>query len=207
MSLANKVARARTQGGLRGNVASGDPGLFGGIIGAIRGGVSSLISGGNPIAGAISGGVRGFKGAPTPEPVPPVLTAGRVPAMPRSTRGLPVRRAVPVAPVPGVGGMAQRFLPGGRTGYQVELPPPTTNGAPKASMRGYRLNKTGYYLKDGTYVAPGTKWVKIRRRNSMNPRALSRAIARVDGAKAIQAKLAQIGTKKYTPSGKRRSCS
>ncbi len=79
---------------------------------------------------------------------------------------------------------------------------PTMNG--KGGPSGYHLNKTGYHLKDGTYVAPGTKWVKNRRRNPMNARALRRAIGRVDAAKAWQSKLGEISTGKYTASGKRR---
>ena len=68
-----------------------------------------------------------------------------------------------------------------------------------------RLNKSGYWLKDGTYVPPGTRYVKIRRRNSMNPRALSRALSRLNGAKTLQSKLNGFATDKYTASGKKKA--
>jgi hypothetical protein len=46
-------------------------------------------------------------------------------------------------------------------------------------MPGVRLNRTGYFLKSGQYIAPGTKCVRSRRRNPLNPRALSKAMGRV----------------------------
>lgn len=51
---------------------------------------------------------------------------------------------------------------------------------PGACMRGYHLNKTGYWTSQG-YVAPGTKLVRNRRRNPLNPRALSRSLSRITG--------------------------
>jgi hypothetical protein len=47
---------------------------------------------------------------------------------------------------------------------------------------GHHLNKTGYYTKHG-YVAKGTVCVKNRRRNPLNPRALSRSMSRIHSAK------------------------
>lgn len=45
--------------------------------------------------------------------------------------------------------------------------------------RGYHLNKSGYFLRDGTYVAPRSRYVRNRSRNAANGRALNRAIGRV----------------------------
>lgn len=70
--------------------------------------------------------------------------------------------------------------------------------------KGYRLNKSSYHLRDGTFVPKGTRYVKIRKRNPLNPRALRKAIGRVDAGKAWQAKLSGITTEKYTASGKRK---
>lgn len=63
-------------------------------------------------------------------------------------------------------------------------------------VSGYHLNKSSYFLMDGTFVAQGTKWVKDRRRNSLNPAALSRSIARVKGAKTAAKKLSDITIRK-----------
>jgi len=51
------------------------------------------------------------------------------------------------------------------------------DGCPK----GYKLNKTGYHLRDGTFVAPQSRCVRIRTRNMANGKALTRAISRAGG--------------------------
>lgn len=183
MSLQIKAARTSYHPQMRG--MRGDPGLFGGLIGAIKGGVGSLFSGGNPITGAISGAVSGFKGKS--RPAPPALPAPRT-------------IAAPVTRTPGVGGAVARAIPGGSTGYQVAVP---ANGKPPS---GFHWNKSDYFLRDGTFVPAGTKLVKNRRRNPANPRALDRAIGRLNSAKRLQSKLSGFSTSKYTASGKKKSC-
>jgi hypothetical protein len=75
-------------------------------------------------------------------------------------------------------------------------------GAPK----GFHLNKADYFLRDGTFVPKGSKWVRNRSRNPLNPRALQRAVARVDAGKTWQGKLHEIETGKYTKAGNRKTC-
>ena len=114
----------------------------------------------------------------------------------------PVRPPIRVGPV-GINPSAA--LPGGRPLFTPAAPvaaPPSVNGA--GAPAGYHLNKSSYFLKDGTYVEKGTRYVRNRRRNPMNPRALKRAVARIDAAKSWQATLSGISTPKYTGSGKRR---
>jgi len=62
----------------------------------------------------------------------------------------------------------QRFVPGGATGMEGTVQP-----------KGYHANKTSYFLQDGTHVPAGSRWVKNRRRNPFNPRALSHAMGRI----------------------------
>jgi len=145
----------------------GDPGLFGSILGGIGG----FLTGG-PV-GAIKGAVSGWKGAPKPAPATGLMQP------PQSMPG------VPGAPVPGFKGAVQRALPGGQTGYY-------DGAGPKPGLSGWRLNKSGYFLKSGEYVAPGTRWVKSRRRNPLNPRAASRAIARLESAKKAVKGLSRV---------------
>lgn len=163
MSLANKMARQSSQGGMAGRVQSGDPGLFGSLLGAAKGFVT-----GGPV-GAVSGAVSGWRGGSRP-----AASQLQMPQMPG------------VRPVPGFRGGMQRLIPGGATGYEPTGQPP----------KGMRLNKTGYFLKDGTYVPPGTKYVKIRRRNPLNPKALSRAISRIESGKNAASKLSRITIRK-----------
>lgn len=181
MSLAIKTARYSSMGGMAGRVRQGDPGIWGAIKGAVKGFVT-----GGPI-GAVTGGISGLTDSG------PRKVSSQGPQLFATGPGL----QQPV-PTPGLQGFAQRAIPGGESGYTC---PSAAGGCPS----GYRLNKTGYFRKkDGIWVEPKTRCVKIRRRNSMNPRALSRAISRVNGGKAIQAKLAQITTGQYTAGGKKK---
>lgn len=61
---------------------------------------------------------------------------------------------------------------------------------------GTHTNKTSYRLKDGTLVAKGSKCVKNRRRNPLNPRALNRAVSRVAAAKHYAKMLDRIEIKR-----------
>ncbi len=131
--------------------AQGDPGFFG-ALGRIVGGIARRIPG--PI-GAAAGFVLGRgRGAPPP--------AGAVPS-PMIRPRLPVR-------APGVGAAIARIIPGGETGFVC---PPG-----QACPSGFRLNKSDYFLRDGSFVATGTRCVKIRRINAGNGRAVRRAISR-----------------------------
>lgn len=171
----------------------GDPGLFGGIVGAAKG----FITGG--IGGAVSGGVRGLRGTgpgimATPPGIMPTISPitsrfGPCPPGQRRTSGgnCVTDRSVPVVPTPGVRGAVQRALPGGATGYEVMMP---------GSVSGYHLNKTDYFLRDGTFVPAGTKLVKNRRRNPLNPRAASRAISRLESAKKAASRMNAITIRK-----------
>lgn len=62
-----------------------------------------------------------------------------------------------------------RALPGGR---------PLTYTTGGACPKGYRLNKSGYWLSSGAYVPPGSRCVRYRSMNVANGRALGRAIKR-----------------------------
>lgn len=108
------------------------------------------------------------------------------------------RGAVGAAAAAGVGAAASRQLrqmpslslpaPGGGRIRPFAIAPggmPAYTPGPDAIPKGYRLNKTGYHLKDGTYIAPGTKLVRNRRRNFANGRALNRAITRVQGFERV----------------------
>lgn len=94
----------------------------------------------------------------------------------------------------------QQLLPGGERGLEVRA----VAGTRIACMSGFHANKSDYWLSSGEFVAKGSRCVRNRRRNPMNPRALSRAIGRVDAGKALQGKLAEITTAKWTSSGKRK---
>jgi len=52
-----------------------------------------------------------------------------------------------------------------------------SDGCPK----GYKLNKTGYFLRSGQFIPPESKCVRIRTRNFANGKALTKAISRAGG--------------------------
>lgn len=163
----------------------GDPGLFSflGKVGkAALGGAVGLLTGGP--GGAIAGITSGFAPQPRGElQLPMSAPPGSFPTGPGTS----------VQKVPGVRGAVQRALPGGATGFQAVGCPP-----------GFHANKADYFLRDGTFVAAGTRCVRNRRRNPLNPRALRRAVARVEGGKVWQAKLREVETGRYTKAGTRK---
>lgn len=86
-----------------------------------------------------------------------------------------------------------------------ELPGPRTNGCPPAPARGccpsgYHVNKTTYWTQIEGVIQAGTKCVKNRRMNPLNPRALARAVTRGDRfvrfAKSVGMKTPEKGLKK-----------
>jgi hypothetical protein len=175
----------------------GDPGLFGflGKLGkAAIGGAVGLATGG--VSGAITGAATPFIGTSTR------AAAGL--AQPAGGPGVP-RTAIPTLPLPG----------GARlTGPNLLMAPPTSaprtgtgtmsNGMKLACPAGFHPNKASYFLKSGQFVPEGTRCVRNRRRNPLNPRALRKAIGRIDAGKTWQAKLSEISTGKHTAAGKRK---
>ena len=163
----------------------GDPGLFGDIWKGIKsvGRVATGVVGGLGIP-FVSGAARFAGSTVFGRGQPPVLLPGGARMIPSMQGPMPYQ-------TPGIAGAAQRFFPGGATGFQA--PPPT------GSMGGYHLNKTGYWLKDGTYIAPGTKWVKNRRRNPGNMKALSRSLGRIKSAKRMTKALSAVSIRKSCP--------
>ena len=189
MSLQKSVARAKWgtarpgMGSMRTiprGLPAGDPGIFGDIWGGIKGAVGGFVSGG-PI-GAISGAVTGFTGpsqtSPIPAPpLPPMRTLQETVAM---NGGRP----------PTVGEKIQRFLPGGATGYEAQSEEARRAG--KRSSEGYHWNKAGYWLKGGEYVHPGTRQVKNRRMNPLNPHAVKLSMRRLGRAKSAATDLNRV---------------
>jgi len=102
---------------------------------------------------------------------------------------------LPIGGAPPISGLA--FDPNGA------MPMNGMNGKTELEMRagkasgwpGYHWNKSDYFLRSGEFVPAGTRSVKNRRRNPMNPRATSNAITRVKGAKRFAKSLAHIQIK------------
>jgi hypothetical protein len=145
-------------------------GLFGSIVsglGKIAGVAGSVIPG--PIGGVLKAGSKilgGTATATTSTPTMPVLYAA-----PPAPIGVPSGTPGAV-PTPGIGGTIQRFLPGGKSGYESGAS--VGAGAPA----GYHWNKSYSYAKG---LPAGSFLVRNRSLNPANPRALRRSIRREHG--------------------------
>jgi hypothetical protein len=130
--------------------------------------------GGLPFAGALAWGlgkvrqtVSRFMGSGMATGATIALAAPMIQSMP----GIPIGGGARMHPA--------AFLPGGAPLITRETPRmEAMEGLPPA---GYRLNKSSYFLKDGTFVPARSRYVRIRRRNFANGRALRRSIGRVQG--------------------------
>jgi hypothetical protein len=167
-----------------GHYMRGDPGIFGDIWGGIKGAVGGFVSGG-PL-GAIGGALRG-SGIIKPSAPRQLQAPGQLPPImaPTSTTSI------------GPGGSVFK-----RTEYGVQTQGMPAMGAAceDGCPKGYHLNKSSYFTREG-FVAAGTKCVKNRRMNVVNPKALRRGIRRAKGAVKLLKKSA--GSMGYSVVAKR----
>lgn len=185
MSLAIRTAR---------QYAVGDPGLFG-FLGKAAGGLLGLA--GNVLPGPIGGIAKLAGGILSPKPIS-VAKAG-ISMTPTnrqltSTYSPPGFSGVKLGPIqigtsrPGIGSVQPPQLMGGGSGPSGVMSGALVGsgqGTPCAS--GYHYNKSRYYSTKYGVVERGSVCVKNRRRNPLNPRALSRAMSRVKSAqKAVR---------------------
>jgi len=92
-------------------------------------------------------------------------------------------------PIPGPGSVPGEMRELSAGGQQVMVRPigggglacPPTSGM---GCPGFHKNKSGHWTASG-FVAKGTKWVKNRRMNPLNPRAARRSIRRLQGTAAF----------------------
>lgn len=192
MSKLVKAGKVGAVTGMSAYEVMGDPGLFGSIFGGIK----KVIGGGLGLVGSIMpgpiGGIAKFAGG---------LIAGR-PAV--TTAPAPGYFPAPLPsrpPMPGVGTLGpSSFGVGGvpSAPQNGRAFPQAVDGGPPAP--GYHLNKSGYYRRSPAgsivYVPPRSVWVRNRRRNPLNPRALDRALGRVGSAKNASKRLAGVTIRK-----------
>lgn len=140
------------------------------------------------------GKVLGVAGGVIPLPGAGILRFAGEAARSFSQSGRPVQTVG--APPPsrfGVGSQASRF-PSTRGPLETQgaakqfaqqfQAQATTNGCPPEAKvcapRGFHLNKSSYFLRDGTFVARESRFVRNRRLNNANGRAQDKAIVRLE---------------------------
>lgn len=182
MSLAMRQAR----------FAQGDPGLFGSIFKGITGAVGGFLTGGP--AGAVIGaassvlGKKSIAQAKATTLMSPTHTAiltrtASPPMFPQAPGGAPFS-GVSIGPGGVQIGTARQLAPAPQAGTTGAL---VGKGAGTPCQSGYHYNKSRYYSTRYGVVEKGSVCVKNRRRNPLNPRALSRAMSRVKSAqKAVR---------------------
>lgn len=185
MSLALKQSKARmgrsAQSGamISRRAFMGDPGIFG-FLGKAAGGLLKTV-------GKATGLISEPAPPPTPQFVPQQRQTAFSPIQQRPTGINP-----PFGGPPGAG----FGLPG--TDRRIGFGEPTGRPQPGTKLAcpsGFHPNKSDYFLKDGTFVAQGTKCVKNRRTNPLNPKALSRSIRRLEQGKRAVKRLDRVAIK------------
>jgi len=190
MSMAIKAAKFQ-----------GDPGLFGFVGRAARklgGAALRFIPGGGIAQTAIGIGAGFLGGRVTPSAPTQFQVPGRFGGRTQRAFARPGTGFAPptqVTRTPGFAGALQRFLPGGKTGFEVAAP----GVAPGIAPTGFHLNRTSYFLQTGEFVEKGSRFVRNRRRNPGNMRAADRAISRIESAKRMARRLSRITVRDKCP--------
>lgn len=183
MSLQIKAAKFR-----------GDPGVFGFLGGIAKRGLGLVSNLGIPGVSAAAGFAAGR--IPGPKTVSQAQL-GMPPGRPPPSFGF-AGPQLPVTRTPGFRGAAQRFIPGGATGFEVSVP---QAGMQLACPSGWHPNKAAYFLRDGSFVAEGSRCVRNRRRNPGNMRAFDRSVSRVVATKSALAGAARVTVRPKCPAG------
>ena len=160
----------------------GDPGLFDFLGKVVKKGLGVVSGLGIPFvsgAAGLAGGLLGSGRGPGMSGVTPVIQQSRWARGQMAFQGTPVG-----VKERGMLAASQRVVPFGETGMG------------EGCGQGYRPNKSGYYVNGGQFVAPGTTCVKRRRMNPLNPRALSKAMRRIESAKRATTVLGRITIRK-----------
>lgn len=149
----------------RGDYYRGDPGLLGDIWKGVKKIGTSVVRG---AIGTITGGpIAGIKSAIGSFVAPPAPSFSMGPPLPDLQQQYGVINV--------------------QTGVQPSMSLTPSGALVPCQMKGYRVNKSGYYRHPrgnpaaAVYVPPKSVCVKTRRLNVANPRALRRAIRRAQG--------------------------
>ena len=206
MSRDMQMARMGNGWASRSPYAYGDPGfslggLLKGGLKVIGGAAKGFVTGGpagalKGAAGAAITAIRGKSAGPGQVVLPP--SPFTLPPSPFTNGGGGVTFPG-IGGFPGGGGTTTKQLPPGGPGTVI-----TDVGAVIACQTGFHANKSAYYRRSpqGTVIfhPRGTVCVRNRRRNPLNPRALSRSLSRMASAK--RAVMRVLAVKVTTGKGK-----
>lgn len=176
----------------------------GDIPGAITGAVSGFASGG--LGGAIIGGLTGLLGGggsgSTVRNVFPNMP-GSTPAVIPTLQGPHPVSATIQTPMGSATVTPTAILPGGTPLVAFTGPQAAGGACPK----GFKLNKSGYHLKNGQFVPARSRCVRFRSMNPLNPRALRKGLRRAEGFERIARRTVNAlhrGPSKFKKKGRKR---
>lgn len=172
--------------------AQGDPGLFGFLgkaVGTVAKVATSFIPGpAGAVARYATGKIFGAGPAPTSRALPAV----------KSLPSIFTNTTFGARPTPTVrDAMAEETYQ--TQPQQLQLENGGAAGVKIACPQGYKPNKSGYYRTTNGqvhYVEPGSRCVKVRKRNAANPRAADRAISRIESAKRFAKRMSRVTVRK-----------
>ncbi len=180
MSMELKLAQGKL-GLLNNPRPQGDPGFFGFLGDVVKKGISFVS---DPV-----GTVTGFIGDVFGEEPPPIPIAIATARPILTTANLFQQQQAGTPPEPSFGDRlrvaGQALVPGGVEPFAV-------NGNGNGCASGFHLNKSSYFLRNGTFIQKGSRCVKNRRRNDFNGRAISRSMKRLTGAKKASKMIGRV---------------
>lgn len=204
MSLAIRMAKEAGPA-MGGRVPMGDPGLLDFFKGIVKTGIGFATGG---PAGAVQSILRRRRGQVTQgagSPMDPMMDPSQAPSR---ADWKWTGRATGWVAGPGQGGGGVVDLIKGTIRHPTRWPtfgsqPPQTsallsgngvNGV--ACPSGYHANKSSYFLMNGEYVPAGSRCVKNRQRNPLNPKALSKSMGRLTSFKKAAKAASRITIRK-----------
>lgn len=178
----------------RGDYYRGDPGMFS----FIEKGVKSIARAVIPGAGVAIDAYRAITSGGRKPAAAPMALQG--PVMQGPAVHLPGGTSVSLGQIqlPSIGGMVGSLIPSFG---------PSSSAPGGACPKGMRLNKSGYFLQDGTFVPPQSRCVRYRSMNPLNPRALRKGLSRAEAFEKIARRTVnglRSGAKKFKTKGRKR---
>lgn len=154
----------------RGDYYRGDPGLFGFLAKAAGAVIRTAVPGGGALLDVAGGILKARR--------PPGTSLATIPQVGPPVPQLRSQVQVQTGGLINVG--YQQMGPGGA----AQVPMVQGPDGKLCQLKGYHVNKGRYFTRAGV-VEPGTKCVKNRRMNVLNPKALRRGLRRAYGFKKI----------------------
>jgi hypothetical protein len=123
--------------GHRGDYYRGDPFSLGGLVGGVLKGVGGIVKSVPGVGTVIGGAMQGVGNIIAPSKLPTITGAGLMMPLPQAGQGVVIPGGT-IVKKPGLGGIVERMLPGGETGYLIRRRKRMNVTNPRALRRAIR---------------------------------------------------------------------